>query len=119
MAKIGSIALPTRDWTLTIKGNNKDVSNSRDGRKRIPGLEDAEGEMKMPYDTGNDPTGTAGGGVKPGAVLDLSLYVDATHLYGLSAIVDEIGPAVEFEGELMFPVKFSLESGTITYPAYT
>lgn len=118
IVKIGTIQIPSRDWTLAIKGMNHDVSNSRDGRKRIGGLEDADGDFKMPYDVGNDPTTTAAGGIKAAAILAGQFYLDATHFYGLSIIVDEIGPAVEFEGELMFPVKFSLESGFVTYPIY-
>lgn len=112
------IVLPVAKWDLTIKGNNRDVSNARDGRYRIPGLQDAEGSFNMPYDSASDPNLAAGGGLVAGTTVTLNLYVDgATNFYAGAFIIDEVGPAMEIEGEIQFNVKFSLQSGTVTPPA--
>ncbi len=110
--------LPTSKWGMTIKGNNKDVSNSRDGRKRVPGLQDAELTFELPYDSANDPTLVANGGLTDRSVIVFNGYIDDTHFYAGTFIVDEIGPGSEIEGEVNFTVKASMESGTITYPVY-
>ena len=108
--------LPAKKWNLAIKGNNKFIPNSKDGIYRIPGLVDAEGSVDMPYDSANDPTLSTGANIQAGNTLVLNLFVDATNFYALTAIVDEVGPGMEIEGEITFNVKFSMQSGAVTYP---
>jgi hypothetical protein len=121
--KSATFEFPGDKWSLTVKGMTKDMSNMRDGRKRVAGLEDAEGTFDLKYDVANDPTVVANGNVRAGAVLDLELHVDETgdHFYGVSAIIDEITPSADFGDQNggTLSVKWSLESGTVTYPDYT
>lgn len=118
LAKSGSTVLPINKWTLTVKGNNKDVSNARDGRSRIPGVTDAEGTLTMHWDSANQPTDTGGANFRVGAIVTLLLILDgATNGFQLSAIIDEINPSSEFEGTEDFDVKFSLAAGSsLVYP---
>lgn len=122
--KIGGtpiVTLPTAKWTMTIKGNTRDVSNARDGRKRIVGLVDADLDFELPYDAAADPTLAANGGLQHGIVIAATMYKDGgatpANAYSGSFIVDEIGVATEIDGEMRIPIKALLESGTITYPA--
>lgn len=110
--EVGAQSLPSRSWSLNITGNVKNVSNTRDGRKRIKGLVDATGSVEMPWD----------GGVylpRHGDTMALKLYTSTTEFFQLSAIVENATPGMNFEGELVYSVAFSLESGTITYPIYS
>ena len=120
------VSLPADKWTMTIKGMTKDMSNMRDGRKRIGGLIDAEGSFDLKYDLANDPTTEAKGKIRNGAVVDLKLYLGpyaasgpASPFYAVKAIIDDITPAAEFANEATISVKWSLESGTVTFPVYT
>ena len=112
------VDLPTSKWDVEINSNNKKVFNSRDGVKRVPGLSDFSGSFNLPYDSANDPTLAANGGLKEGSIIVFKGFIDDTHFYLLPSIVDSIGAASEIEGEIMFPVKFSQESGTYTAPTY-
>jgi hypothetical protein len=118
--KVGTtpIELPAGKWDLDLSGNNVDIPNSKDGRLRIKGLSDAKGNVQMPYDTGNDPTVTANGGITDGAIITLKLFVDTTHFYQLAAIIDNVKPSSEVTAAVMLDVAFSLQSGTVTYPVY-
>jgi hypothetical protein len=121
------VELPVNKWDLTIKGNNKDVSNAKDGRKRIPGVEDADGNLSMHLDTANpqwDTTTTTGPSVRQGTVLALELIEDGgagttADSFRLSAIVDDVKVTSAYEGTIDYDCKFSLESGTVKFPGDT
>lgn len=118
---VSDIDLPADKWEFEIQSNNKNATNSRDGRKRIAGLPDATGSFDLPYDSAADPTVTANGGIREGSVLAMKFFVDDTHFWAINVIVDSIGAGQEIEGDkpLMFPVKWSMESGVIVPPAYS
>ena len=110
-------------WDLTIKGNNKDVSNSKDGRKRIKGVTDAEGNASLHFDTANlpcDPTANTGLNLREGVVFTSEFIDDGgtggSDSFRASWIIDEVHASSEFEGTIDYEVKFSLESGTVKYP---
>jgi hypothetical protein len=108
-----------KKWTLTAKGNNKDVSNFKDGRKRIPGLADAEGTIEIPaIDPATPPYDSSANkpNLIPGAIVALVLKLDTGHTFPLSAIIDEVSPSQDVEGNAAYEVKFSIESGTVTWP---
>lgn len=112
---------PAQSWNLTIDGKPKEVSNSRDGRKRIRGRADASGTFTLAYDmqSGAQPTDPAGANLADGTVVTLQLFTDSTanKFYQLSAIIENIKPGIGgFDDALMFEVAFSLESGSVTYP---
>jgi hypothetical protein len=109
---IGALELPSRSWQMNITGGVKNVSNTRDGRKRIPGLEDATGSFEIPYDAGIALP-------KANAIGVGKFYVDKADdlFYELNIIVEGVTPGMNFEQELVYNVAFSLESGTITHPA--
>jgi len=112
-------------WSLSVTANNKDVSNSLAGRKRIRGVRDASGEAMLHYDTANNPaddTVTTGLNLRDGSVIDLDLVQEGeasggTAGFRLRAIVDTVEPSSEFDGTLDYKVTFSLEDGsTFKYP---
>ena len=114
-------------WDLTIKGNNINASNSKDGRYRFAGVPDADGSLSMFLDTTDLPTatGTSGLNLRAGAVVGLALLDDGvtpvgtspTDAFRLNAIIDEIHPTSEFDNGIAFDVKFSLQQGSsLKYP---
>lgn len=119
------IQLGVTNWELTINGNNKDVSNSLAGRKRIPGIPDANGTANLHYDTGNlpvDETAATGLNLRPGSIVGLDLVQEGeasggTGGFRLSAILDTCKVSSEFDGTIEYEVTFSLEDGsTLKYP---
>jgi hypothetical protein len=110
----GVHVLPSRGWSLPISGMTKAVHNTRDGRKRIAGLADVQGgSANLLFDEVFLP--------QPGMIGTGTFYTDKARdkFFELSIIIDSVGPAVDFEGEVVYPVTFSLESGTVTYPIYS
>ena len=117
------IEMAVTKWDLTDKSNNKDVSNSKDGRKRIPGVPDASGNLSMHFDTANLPSDTTtntGPNIRRGSVLQLELIDDGgaggVDSFRCSAIVDEVKASSEFDGTIDYDVSWSLESGAVKYP---
>jgi hypothetical protein len=112
-------AVAGKKWSLTAKGNNKDVSNFVNGRYRIAGLPDAEGTIEIPLiDPAAPPynPGVSNPNLVPGAVVALSLKMDSGHTFPLTAIIDEVNPSQDIENNATYEVKFSLQSGSLTYP---
>lgn len=113
----GATQLAVKKWDMTVKGNVKDVSNSKDGRKRIAGVQDAEGSLMLHWDSANQPTNTSAPNLRGGSILTLKLVTDgATNGFELSAIIDEVHTSSDFDGTIDFDCKFFLESGFVTYP---
>lgn len=117
LVKIGSVTLPVTKWDGTIKGNNKDVSNGRDGRLRIKGVSDAEGSASMHWDSANQPTATTPN-IRDGMIVPILLIMDGTtNGFAMMAIIDEVHISNEFEGTNDFDFKYSLAVGSsLTYP---
>jgi hypothetical protein len=114
-------------WDMTVKGNNINASNSKDGRYRFAGVLDAEGSFSMFLDTGTLPfnTGSTNLNLRAGSVIGLALLDDGvapnntnpTDAFRLNAIIDEIHPTSEFDNGIQFDVKFSLQQGSsFKYP---
>lgn len=121
------IELAVTKWDITVKANNKDMSNALDKRYRIPGLADASGNLSMHFDSANspaDPTAMTGLNIRHGSVLALNLIPDGSTGAGsppmsfrLSAIVDEVKMSSEIEGTVDYDVQWSLQAGsTLKYP---
>lgn len=118
------VEMAVTKWDLRITGNNQQVSNSKDGRKRIAGVADASGSLTLHYDSGNPPQNTSTGpGLRHGTILGLELCVDTagiadtTKTFRLSAIVDEVTASSEFEGLEEYGISFSLADGaSLKYP---
>lgn len=123
-----AIEMDVNGWDMTVTGNNKDVSGAKSGRKRIPGVRDANGSCKLHYDGANKPTDTTantGLNLRDGSVIALELVPDGSdagtaNSFRLSAIIDTVHPSSEFDGTVDFEVTFSLEDGsTFKYPGDT
>lgn len=112
-------------WDLTTSGNNKDVSGSKSGRKRIAGVPDATGTLTAHYDSANpqpDTTANTGPNLRAGSVVLLEMVEDGgasgqTDSFRLSAIIDTVKASSEFDGTIDYEVTYSLEDGsTLKYP---
>ena len=115
IVKSGTTTLPVTKWNMTIHGNTHDVSNVSDGRKRIGGTQDADGDLMMHWDSANNPT-AATPDIKDNSVVTLHLITDgSTQEFSLSAIISEVHISSDFAGTIDFSCKFQLESGTVTY----
>lgn len=118
------VEMAVTKWDLRITGNNQQVSNSKDGRKRIAGVADASGSLTLHYDSANQPhDAVAGPGLKHGALVALELGTTAAagttplDCFRLNALIDEVSISSEFEGTIDASVTFSLETGsTLKYP---
>ena len=117
------IEIGATKWDLTDKANNKDVSNSKDGRYRIKGVGDYEGNVSLHFDTANlpsDPTASTGPNLRPGVIFQFELIDDGgaggTDSFRGTAIIDEVHSSSEFEGTIDYEVKFSQQSGVLKYP---
>jgi hypothetical protein len=121
--------LPISRWDLRIQAHNREVSNNRDGRWRIPGLVDASGQATMHYDNANRPSDLAGGtpagpNIRHGSILQLQLNPDGTNVvtnsFRLTVIIDEVRPTADFNGSLDYDFTYSLQRGAnIKYPGDT
>ena len=119
------IEMDATKWSLKIKSNNKDVSGSKSGRKRIAGVPDADGSVDFFYDSANpqpDDTPSTGPNIRAGSILQLELIEDGsdtggTESFRLTAIVDEVDASSEFDGTIDYNCTFSLADGsTLKYP---
>lgn len=108
----GANTLGITKWTLKKKGNTQDVSNTTDGRRRIKGLPDAEGDVEGHVDSAADLSAT----LAEGDVVTLKLYTDGTKFYSLTAIVEELEFSNEVEKTYDFKFKYQLASGVVTNP---
>jgi hypothetical protein len=111
-------------WDLRITANNQQVSNAKDGRKRIAGVADVSGSATLHYDSANQPHDvTTGPGLKHGALVALELGTDVgadvtpTKCFRLNALIGEFHISSDFEGTLDADVTFEIETGsTLKYP---
>ncbi|MDR3634351.1 MAG: hypothetical protein P4L84_11150 [Isosphaeraceae bacterium] len=114
-------------WDMTIKGNNLQASNAKDGRYRFAGVVDADGSLSMHLDTSNLPftVSATSLSLRAGQVIGLALLddgatpssTDPTDSFRLNAIIDEVHPSSEFEGSIDLDIKFSLQQGSsLKYP---
>lgn len=118
------IELAVHKWEAEISGNNQEVSNAKDGRKRIPGAPDAKGSASLHWDSGNQPsdtTPTTGPSVRHSTILAMCLIPDGstptlTNGFRFSAIVDTVKITSEFQGTVDYDVTFSYAGGGIKYP---
>lgn len=119
------IAVGVTGWNLTVTSNNKDVSNTVSGRKRIPGVPDASGDASLHYDSANFPSDTTtdtGLNLRAGSIIGLELAEDGAasgseDSFRLSAIIDTVEASSDFDGTIDYKVTFSLEDGsTLKYP---
>lgn len=119
------IELDVNKWDMTITGNNKDVSGTRVGRFRIPGVPDASGSLSMHYDPANsqvDNSANTKPSIRAGSVLSLVLVEDggdatSDDSFRCDVIIDTAKPSGEFDGTLDFEATWSLQKGsTLKYP---
>lgn len=118
------IELAVHKWEAEISGNNQEVSNAKDGRKRIPGAPDAKGSASLHWDSGNpvtDPTAGTGPNVRHSTILAMNLIPDGgvdtgTSGFRFNAIVDTVKITSEFQGTVDYDITFSYSGGGIKYP---
>lgn len=109
----GPITFNNTSWKVTIKPNIKDVSNTRDGRKKIKTLIDADGSFSGFWDDAAQATDD----IAVGDIGIIKLYVDSTKFLTFLAIIDDVDIDTKgVEDGITVGVKFQLESGVITYP---
>lgn len=109
-------------WSGNFKGNNLQMSNAKDGRYRIPGVPDAEGDLSAHLDTSNLPFDVSSTtlSLRVGQIVGLVLIddgvtpgnTDPTDSFRLNAIIDEIDVSSEFEGSIDIDIKWSLQQGS-------
>lgn len=116
--KAGATELAIMKWNATDKGNNQDVSNSKDGRKRIGGLGDSDGSLEAYWDSANPMTSLSGPAIRRSSIIALHLISDGSaQEFAVSAIVDEVEVSSEIAGKIEYKIKWSQESGDFTYPS--
>jgi hypothetical protein len=119
IAKIefGATDIPNQSYTINKTANVAKGHNARDGVYRAATLLDASGSAELFFDSA-EPPDTA---YDEGSTLTAKFYVDATHFYTGSVIIETLeisAPGVE--GELIkVSFNWSLASGTLTPPAFT
>lgn len=105
----GPTTLGITDWTYKLMGNPIDVSNTTDGRARIAGLEDTEGDFNVHVDTG----GTMETDLAKGTLVTLNLFTDGTKKFStIKAIIDTITYKNAVEGTYDAAVSWKQASGT-------
>lgn len=113
---VGATDVPGVNWSNPIRGNPKDVSNFRDGRRIKTTLPNATITMSLVWDADDQPTDVAASNIRIGTEVTVKCYTDATHFFSGPYTVTEIGPKNDgVEDVVMMDVTFGL-NGDITYP---
>lgn len=106
---VGPTTLAITKWTYKPDPKLIDVSNTSDGRYRIPGLGDAEGSVTCHVDT----AATHETGLAPGTAVTLNLYTTSAKKFGpISAIIDAPEYSSEVEGTYDATFNWKLSLGT-------
>ena len=115
--EIGSLVIPNQSYTLTRTGNTAQMHNARDGIYRKKTLFDMTGSFDAFYDDADPPEVE----FDAGDTVTAKFYVDATHCYQASVIIDtlEINPANVVGEGIRVRGSFSLQSGTVTDPIWS
>jgi hypothetical protein len=105
------VTLANASWTLNRKNATKDVSNARDGRKRIPTLNDYTGSFTGWYEDAAPPQSN----FKEGGPYSIKLFIDATRFYQLSILLSGLDIDTQgVEDAIKVSSNFEQESGTLT-----
>jgi hypothetical protein len=110
------IELPSTGYEITDKANAKDVSNTRDGRKRIATLPDAEGSIKLYWDEAQQPTNNPPN-LRKGTELTFQCYTSVGKFFLWTGLVDEVTISSEIEGVISYNCKVLQSAGSVVYPA--
>lgn len=104
----GPTTLAIKKWSFKPSANSLDVSNTTDGRRRIPGLFDAEYSFDLHVDT----AATLESDLQVGTIATLNLFTDGTKKYTqANVIIESIDYSVEIEGSYDASVTAKLASG--------
>jgi hypothetical protein len=107
----GPTTLAVTDWSMNNSAGTLDLPNTVDGRLRIPGLGDADGDFNVHVDTAV----TTEADLAVGTILALNLYTDGTKKYAIAhAIIDKIAYKNAVEGSYDAAVTWKLASGVPT-----
>jgi hypothetical protein len=111
------VELSATKYSLTDKANAKDVSNTKDGRKRIATLPDAEASVDLHWDANLQPTDNPPN-LRRGTILTFQFYVSPGKYFSWNGLIDEVTISSEIEGTVDYSVKVVMESGVngVTYP---
>lgn len=116
MAGNSEVTVPGINWKLAADGKPADVSNFRDGRKRVGTLPDATITVTLVWDSDEMPTKATGTNLRLGVKGTAKCYTSSTKFFSCPVIVAQIEPENEgVEGRVMQPVTLQLD-GDITYP---
>lgn len=94
-------------WSFRPKANLIDRPNTTDGRRRIQGLVDYEGDFEMSVNT----NGTADTDLVAGTVVVLTLSTDGTKKYTINAILGDPEITNDVEGTYDMKVPFMMQFG--------
>lgn len=113
--KIGSATVPGMDWKLSLDAKLKDVSNFKDGRRRVGTLDDGDFSSKMLVDADDPPYDPAGLNLIPGAEIVALLYTTPTAFFSVPITIEKIDVESEVEGVVMWNIS-GKQNGPATYP---
>jgi uncharacterized protein YaiE (UPF0345 family) len=112
----GTTSLPAVNWNLSLDGNLDDISNFRDGRKRVGTLDDATLTFSVVED--EDATTLGAAGLKMGDTVTVKCYTNnaASKFFIVPSIIGQVTPKVDDVTKAL-RVDFSASlSGTIVWP---
>lgn len=110
-------------WNLNRNGNTRFVPNGKRGIYRIRGPRDWSGTCTVIWNRAEMLNDIAKAAIIEGSIGTIYLWTDCSDdvadAYSFEAIIDSVGDAISFGGELRQNIAFSLRDGsTIHYPEY-
>ena len=115
--KVGTNQIPTDKWSVKLDANLQDVSNSKDGRLMIPGLENAEGTFSFTWDSATEYTATGGANIRHGVSGTFNFTLDgASQVLSVPGIISDTSFSMDINGKIEVSGSFKQSGGSITYP---
>lgn len=113
----GSTTINVENWSFTWTVEELECTTTGSGQARefIAGLTEGEGEFESCWDTTN-PIITSPPNIIPGKFVDLSLYIDATRRFRMTAYITEVETELEAEGTVSYTASFMMSGALVTTP---
>ena len=106
------VTLKNQTWSINVKNMVGETSNTTDGKVRVIGLEDYDGEFTGFLDT----TQKISTDIFPGDTGVLKLFQDATTFWQGTVIITDITEGSGTEEVDKYTVKFAKQSGALVKP---
>jgi hypothetical protein len=116
-----ALEYPGVNWTLNDDAKLDDVSNFRDGRRRIDTLKDATLEFELIYDENDAPDKSTALNLQAGVKVTVKAYVNnaQTKFWEFPGRIATISTGAESKDKAnRYKVKLELD-GTLVYPVWT